>query len=36
MRTIGLKIETQPKKEDKEKTLKTQPKKEDKDGEVQK
>lgn len=35
MRTIGLKIETQPKKEEKEKTLKTQPKKEDKSDEVQ-
>lgn len=35
MRTIGLKFETQPKKEEKEKTSKTQPKKEEKNGEVQ-
>lgn len=35
MRTVGLIIKNQPKKEDKEKEKKNQPKKEDKDGEVQ-
>lgn len=35
MRTVGLIIKNQPKREDKEKEKKNQPKKEDKDGEVQ-
>lgn len=35
MRTVGLIIKNQPKKEDKDKEKKNQPKKEDKDGEVQ-
>lgn len=35
MRTVGLIIKNQLKKEDKEKEKKNQPKKEDKDGEVQ-
>jgi hypothetical protein len=36
MRTVGLIIKNQPKKEDKDKEKKNQPKKDDNDGEVQK